>query len=72
MLFWIGFFAGGFVFSILGCWASAFYHKTLELKAQDGSAECIRGKFYMIVPEEDYVQSSLCLGDGSKAPHRMD
>lgn len=40
----------GFVLHIA---AMSSYKRVLVMKSQDGSAECIDGKFYYIIPEED-------------------
>lgn len=35
---------------------AASYKKLLVMKAEDKTAECINGKFYYIVPEDEYVR----------------
>lgn len=43
--------------SIFCGWCMLLYNKILVRKAEKKTAECIRGKFYYIVPEEEYIKS---------------
>jgi hypothetical protein len=38
-----------------GLWSLHLYKKTLVMKANDKTAECINGEFYYIIKEKDYV-----------------
>ena len=53
---WAAFFVGCIVMSIFSGWLHIMYQKLLVMKSEDKSAECINGKFYYIVPEEDYTK----------------
>jgi hypothetical protein len=49
----IGFLIGSVFMCVLDALMSQSYKRILVMKSQDKTAECIKGKFYYIVPEEE-------------------
>lgn len=52
----LGILIGLFVGCVLHLVSSAAYQRILLMKGQDGSIECIGGKFFAIVPEGEYLK----------------
>lgn len=52
------YFISGFALTLVwSFWYRGMYSNILELKAKERSAEKINGKFYMIVPEDEYIRN---------------
>lgn len=52
----VGFLNGALLMLMLNSWMHYKYKQILVMKAKDKTAEHIDGKFYYIVPEEEYVK----------------